>query len=399
LRVEGVNHPLERFMGAITINGKAVGRLRAGHLWIFRDDLLDARAVEDGDVVSLLSQRGRPLGSALYSARSKIALRFVAAPDIEVNLDFWRDRLRAALAYRSLVVNRTSAFRLAFGEGDLLPSLILDRYGDTIVMQTLSRGMERRKEMWIELIEELLSPAALIERNDAKVRLQEELPLHTGLLKGNSPALRVCRINELYFEIDLFGGKKTGAFLDQRENYAAAESLLYGEVLDGFAYSGGFAMHAARNGARVTAIDSSSEALNCGRRNAELNQLKGIEWIEGNLFDYLKQFEMEGRKFDAVVLDPPAFAKNRTALPAALRGYKEINLRAIKLLKPGGRLVTCSCSYHVSTPLFLDIVASAAADAHRPLRVIEARSQARDHPVLAGMPETRYLKCLLAQVL
>lgn len=386
-------------MGGITINGKAVGRLRAGHLWIFRDDLLDARAVEDGDVVSLLSERGRPLGSALYSARSKIALRWVAAPGIEVNRDFWRARLRTAMAYRSLVVSRTNAFRLAFGEGDLLPSLILDRYGEVVVMQTLSRGMERRKEMWIELIEELLSPAALIERNDAKVRLQEELPLRTGLLKGAAPRHAICRINDFDFEIDLFEGQKTGAFLDQRENYTAAESLLYGEVLDGFSYSGGFAMHAARNGAQVTAIDSSSEALNCGRRNAELNQLKGIEWIEGNLFDYLKKFEVDGRRFDAIVLDPPAFAKNRTAVPAALRGYKEINLRAIKLLKPGGRLVTCSCSYHVSTPLFLDIIASAAADAHRPLRVIEARSQARDHPVLAGMPETRYLKCLLAQVL
>ncbi len=378
----------------VVVTRRGAERISGGHLWIYRSDVRSAQAAS-GDVVRVNDEQGRLVGRAFWSDRSQIALRFLTRQDEPVDRAFFAARLRAAAEYRQSVVEDTECFRLVYGEGDLLPSLIVDRYGDYLVVQTLSQGTDRRKEEFVSLLNEQFSPRGVLERNDAKSRLLEGLPQTVSVLFGEIPTEAAVHMNGIAFQVDLRHGQKTGTFLDQRENYRAAEHYLRGEVLDCFCYQGGFALHAARRADRVEAVDISAEALAYTRRNAEFNATSKITVREGNVFDVLKEYDQAGRKFDAVILDPPAFAKSRSAVEAACRGYKEINLRSLKLLRRGGVLVTCSCSYHVPESRFGEILWEAAVDVGADLRVIERRGGSRDHPPLLTVPETIYLKCFI----
>lgn len=382
----------------VTITKRGVQRIQARHSWIYRSDVTDATKAQPGDVVRVADPRGRVLGSALYSSRSQIALRMVSFEEVEIDRDFWLARLVSAEALRDQVVRDTTAFRLVYGESDLLPSLIIDRYNDCFVIQTLSQGMDALKQTWIELLAERYSPRAIIERNEARVRDLEGLPRTTGVLFGSDPGEIIIEESSIRFAVNLVEGQKTGAFLDQRENRVAASRYARGRALDCFTYHGAFALHLARSAEEVIGVDVSSAAISQARRNAELNGATNIEFREANVFDLLREMEQAGERFDVINLDPPAFAKNRAAVEAAARGYKEINLRAMKLLAPGGTLITSTCSYHMSEDAFLNVLAEAAADAGRSAQIIERRMQARDHPVLVSMPETHYLKCIILRV-
>jgi 23S rRNA (cytosine1962-C5)-methyltransferase len=395
---------------AAVISPKGVERVRAGHLWVYRSDVVTAPAAESGAVVRVLDQRGRFLAWAHYGAESEIRLRLLSLAEAEINRDFWRARLRAATRWRRQVVEGTDAYRLVHAEGDYLPGLVIDRYGESFVIQTLTPGMEALKGMWVELLVEEFSPRLVLERNDAKVRQLEGLPLVSGVLyrAGESdeqaglfaPAAE-CYVTEhgIKFWVDLLGGQKTGAFLDQRENRATAMRYGRGRGLDGFSFHGSFALHLARVCEHVTALEISAAAIARARRNAELNRIANVEFVEANVFDLLREYDEQGERFDTIVLDPPAFAKHRGAVAAALRGYKEINLRALRLLEPGGVLITCSCSYHVTEGLFLQMLADAARDAGRAVQIVEKRTQGRDHPILLTVPETYYLKCMVLRVM
>jgi 23S rRNA (cytosine1962-C5)-methyltransferase len=382
----------------VTITKRGAQRVHARHCWIYRSDLTQAGEAQAGDVVRVRDPRGRVLGSALYSSRSQIALRMISFEDVEIDRDFWRARLASAEALRDRVVQDTTAFRLVYGESDLLPSLIIDRYNDCFVIQTLSQGMDALKQTWTELLAERYSPRAIIERNEARVRDLEGLPRSTGVLFGSDPGEIIIEENSIRFAVNLVEGQKTGAFLDQRENRVAASRYARGRALDCFTYHGAFALHLAKGAEEVVAVDVSSTAIETATRNAELNGARNIEFREGNVFDLLREMEQAGERFDVINLDPPAFAKNRAAVEAAARGYKEINLRAMKLLEPGGTLITSTCSYHMSEDEFLNVLAEAAADARRSAQILERRMQARDHPVLVSMPETHYLKCIILRV-
>ena len=383
----------------VTINTRATARLRQGHLWIYASDVLDAREAARGDVVAMRDEAGRACGYAFFSATSQITLRWCAPPGPPPDRDFWRRRLQEAAAYRRAVVANTDAYRLVYSEGDLLPSLLIDRYGEHFVVQTLSQGTDRLLDTWVELLQELFAPASISERNDVPVRQHEELPQRAGVLAGTVPDEVDITLNGVQFGVEILGGQKTGAFLDQRENYAAAAAYARGYVLDAFTFAGGFALHMAPHVADVLAVDISEDACALARRNAARNGAGNIQVVKANVFDYLRELEKEGERFDTVVLDPPAFVKGKAALAGAYRGYKDINLRALRLLNPGGRLITCSCSYHMSEALFAEMLGEAAADAGRRIRIIERRGQARDHPVLLGVPETFYLKCLIVEVI
>jgi 23S rRNA (cytosine1962-C5)-methyltransferase len=382
----------------VTISKRGAERLRARHLWIYRSDVSDASRARPGDIVRVIDARGRILGRALYSSRSQIALRMVAFDDVETDSAFWLARLVAAESLRRQVVSDATAYRLVYGESDLLPSLIVDRFDDCFVVQTLSQGMEALKPLWLELLIERYGPRAVIERNEARVRDLEGLPRVAGVLYGADPGEFTITESGVRFAVNLLEGQKTGAFLDQRENRIAAEAYARGRALDCFTFQGGFALHLARGAATVTAVDISGAAIQQAQRNAALNEATNVECVEANVFDYLREMELTGERFDCINLDPPAFAKNRAAVEAATRGYKEINLRAMKLLRPGGTLITSTCSYHMSEDAFLNVIADAAADAGRAVRLLEKRMQSRDHPVLISMPETYYLKCLILQV-
>ncbi|HXH06446.1 MAG TPA: class I SAM-dependent rRNA methyltransferase [Vicinamibacterales bacterium] len=368
-------------------------RLRRGHLWVYRSDIVEVRAA-GGDVVRVLNTRGRPLVHALYSDRSEIALRAVSRGDEPPDEAFWRERLERAIAYRAALDIDATAYRVVHGEGDLLPSLVVDRYGDYLVLQALSQGMERLTPLVVATLVERLRPAGILARNDPKVRRLEGLEQKVELLHGDVPDRVEVREGGVRVEADLWRGQKTGLFLDQRENRAAAARYAHGRLLDAFCYQGGFALALAARCAQVIALDISDQAIAAVRANAERNGL-ALETRVANAFDALRDFERGGERFDTIVLDPPAFAKSRAAVAKAAAGYKEINLRAMKLLAPGGVLVTCSCSYHVSEPMFAAIVQEAAGDARAAMVVVERRTQARDHPVLVGVPETAYLKCLI----
>lgn len=383
----------------LTVTKKGAERARARHHWIYRSDVAEAGDARGGDVVRVVDPKGRPLGRAFYSDASLIAVRFVTFDDIETGRAFWSKRLDDAIALRDRVVEGTTAYRVVHGEGDLISSLIVDRYADCLSIQTLSQGTERLKPLFVELLAERFAPRSIVERNDAHVRDLEGLPRQTGVLLGEQPSELEIDEHGVRYLADIVGGQKTGAFLDQRENRVAAARYARGRGLDTFSFHGSFAMHLARVCDTVTAVDTSGDALRRARRNAELNGVsERVELLEANVFDVLKQWDEANERFDAVVLDPPAFVKRKTALDAGVRGYKEVNLRALKLLAPGGTLVTSTCSYHVSEEMFLGIVLSAAADAGRDVRILEKRTQARDHPVLLSIPETYYLKCLVLAV-
>ena len=388
-------------MKTVRVNKKGADRVRRGHLWIYQSDLVDVDA-DGGSVVSVKDERGNFIGQAFFSDASQIALRFLTQSAEEIDRRWWRQRIAETAARRN-IPDDTNAYRVIYSEGDLLPSLIVDRYDDVLVLQTLSQGSDAIKSMLVELLAEQFKPRAIVERNDARVRELEGLPLNTATVYGDAPEELEILQHGLRFVVAPAGGQKTGSFLDQRENRlaarAAASTTQKGRALDCFTFNGAFALHLASVSEHVIGIDISADAIVAARHNAQINDLANVEFREANVFDALREMEATGERFDTIVLDPPAFAKNRASLKSALRGYKEINLRALKLLNRGGVLVTCTCSYHVSEELFLNVVAQAAIDAHRRVQIMEKRMQATDHPVLVAMPETYYLKCLITRVL
>jgi 23S rRNA (cytosine1962-C5)-methyltransferase len=382
----------------VRISRRGASRLQDGHVWVYRSDV-SANSVPPGALVSVADERGKPLGTALYSSSSQIAIRMLAREGVTDLNALLRERIQTALAYREQVVRDTDAYRLVFSEADFLPGLIVDRYNDLLSLQVLTQAMDAEpvRQTAVSELEEKLHPAAIAERVDPRVRELEQLPPRSsGLIRGEKSST-VFSMNGVKFHYDALQGQKTGAFLDQRENYAAAAQYAHGEALDVFCYQGGFALHLVPRCSTVTGVDSSRPALEVAEQNAALNG-REIEWIEGNAFDLLKDYATAGRQYDTIVLDPPAFAKSKRTLDTALRGYKELNLRALKMLRPGGILVTCSCSYHVTLTDFLAVLASAASDAHRKARIVEIRGQARDHPILLNVPETGYLKAVVANI-
>ena len=377
-----------------TISARGESRVRAGHLWVYRADVVDVQAAP-GDVVRVVGAHGRTIGHALYSDRSQISLRFFSFGEAVADLSLWRQRMEAALAFRDALAIEATAYRLIHAEADLLPSLIVDRYGDYLVVQALSQAVDRLLPQLAGLLVELTQASGVLARNDPRVRLLEGLEQRVELLHGAVPDKVVVREGAIEYEADLWHGQKTGLFLDQRENRAAASLYAHGHALDCFSYTGGFALQIARKCADVTAIDVSELAVARTQVNATRNGLTQVHALTANVFDELRRRDLAGERFDTIVLDPPAFAKNKAAVPKALSGYREINLRALKLLKPGGHLVTCSCSYNVDEALFGQLLHEAALDAHARVTVVEKRMQSRDHPVLLGMPETYYLKCFI----
>ena len=388
-------------MNMVKVNKRGADRVRNGHLWIYSSDIVAVDAA-GASLVTVKDERGNFIGQALYSDTSQIALRFLTQSQEEIDREWWRRRILDA-ASRRTVSAETNAYRLIYSEGDLLPSLIVDRYDDVLVLQTLSQTTDALKPLLTEILIEEFKPRAIIERNDARVRELEGLPLIAGTIYGDAPGELEILQHGLRFYVEPLGGQKTGSFLDQRENRIAARAIAAttskGRALDCFTFNGAFAIHLASVCESVIGVDISSDAIATAQRNATLNELTNVEFREANVFDLLREMESAGERFDVIVLDPPAFAKNRASLKSAIRGYKEINLRALKLLNPGGALITCTCSYQVAEDLFLEIVADAAIDAHRRLQIVEKRMQSSDHPVLVGMPETYYLKCVIARVI
>ncbi len=388
----------------VKVSPRGASRLKDGHVWVYRSDIVSADGVPPGSLVTVTDHRGQILGSALYSSSSQIAIRLISREPVTDFPALLRQRVADAIAYREPIVHDTDAYRMIFSEGDFLPGLIIDRYNDILSLQVLTQAMDAQsvRETLLSELTEQLHPASIVERVDPRVRQLEELPPRTsGLLQGEK-ASTIFTMNGIQFHFEALEGQKTGAFLDQRENYAAAAQYARGEALDVLCYQGGFALHLAPRCSHVTGIDSSRPALEIADQNAALNRRDQsrpeIEWIEANAFDLLKDYSSSGQRYDTIVLDPPAFAKTKRDLDAALRGYKELNLRALKMLRPGGVLVTCSCSYHVSPSDFLEMLEAAARDAHRTLRLAELRGQAKDHPILLNVPETSYLKCVIATV-
>jgi 23S rRNA (cytosine1962-C5)-methyltransferase len=379
----------------VTISRRGAERVRGGHLWVYRTDLRDTSDAEGGSVVLVRDERGRAVGRAFYSSRSEIALRLLSTREDEIDREWWRTRLRAAAARRASLEREADAFRLVYSEGDLLPSIIVDRYADVLVLQTLSQGAERLKATLVELLVEEFAPRSIVERNDVRVRALEGLPTLSGVLYGEEPGELEVTQHGTRFRVAPLGGQKTGAFLDQRENHSAARRYARGRALDCFTFNGGFALTIAPACESVLGLDISAEAVAASRSNAELNNVSNVEFREANVFDALRELEAAGERFQTVVLDPPAFAKNRASVEAAARGYKEINLRALKMLDTGGTLITCTCSYHMTEPLFLEVISEAARDARRRVQIVERRAQAQDHPILVGVPETFYLKCII----
>jgi 23S rRNA (cytosine1962-C5)-methyltransferase len=382
----------------VTVSKRGAERVLSGHPWIYRTDVLDARGVEPGAVVRIEERRRRFLAQAFYSSTSQIALRVLTLEERPFDRAFLAERLAAAASFREQVAKGAQAFRMVSSEGDQLPSLTVDRYGSVFVLQTLSQGTERLKPQVVEILQEAFSPRSIVERNDVVYRELEGLEEKKGTLAGENLSEVEVDENGLRFVIDLLGGQKTGGYLDQRENRLAAREYGRGRALDCFCYTGGFALNLARCCDSVLGVDSSTEALDMARRNQRLNGLGNVEWQGANCFDFLKAADQQKQRYDTIVLDPPPFARQRSNLEAARRGYKELNLRALKILNPGGFLLTCSCSHHLSEADLLEVVAEAALDAHRTVMVVERRTQARDHPILLTVPETHYLKCLILRV-
>lgn len=394
----------ESILPKLKVSPRGAARLKQGHVWVYRSDVTSTDSIPPGSLVTVADQRGKLLGAALYSSSSQIAIRMLTHESVTDLPALLRERISAAVAYRKSIVRDTDAYRLVFSEADFLPGLIVDRYNDILSLQILTQAMDANliRETVISELTQQTSPAAgvaltIVERVDPRVRELENLPPRpSGRLQGTKTSTTFT-MNGVHFQFDALEGQKTGAFLDQRENYAAAAQYSHGEALDVFCYQGGFALHLAPHCSSVTGVDSSRPALEVADQNAALNT-REIEWIEANAFDLLKDYSGSHRLYDSIVLDPPAFAKTKRDLDSAIRGYKELNLRALKMLRPGGILVTCSCSYHVGQADFLGMLAAAALDAHRTLRLVEVRGQAKDHPILLNVPETSYLKCVIASV-
>ncbi len=381
------------------INRKGANRIASGHPWIFSSDVLDRGEAGAGEAVLVVDPGNAVLGTAHYSGASQISLRMLSDRKEIIDRAFFHRRIMEADAYRKRVVADSDAYRLVHGEGDQLPGLVIDRYGDYFTVQTLDQGMDRAKAEIVSCLEELFAPHGIAERNDVAVRKREALLLESGVLAGVVPEMVAVELNGLKLHADLLHGQKTGIFLDQRENYLATARYARGRALDCFTSSGGFALHMAARCESVEAVDSSETALRAARLNCDANGIGNVELLEADVFELLAGHASARRHFDIVVLDPPAFAKARQSLEAAVRGYREINRRALELLTTGGILVTCSCSHHLSEAALLEIVASASLDTGKKLRVVERRMQSQDHPVLLTVPETLYLKCLILEVI
>ena len=391
----------------IVVTRRGTERLRAGHVWVYRSDLTPSSQAPPGGLVEVRDERGKRLGSALYSGASQIAIRLLSHDEItEAALaELLRARIAAAVQFRRQIAGDSDSYRVIFSEADRLPGLIVDKYNDVVSLQAQTQAFDRDdlRQLVLDSLAEHFPVASLVERVDPHIRELEQLPPRESQIVRGDQSKTIFTLNNVRFHYDALSGQKTGAFLDQRENYAAAARYAHGEALDVFTYQGGFALHLARVCSSVTAIDASRPALEVAEENEKLNRdrhrVGEMEWIEANAFDLLKDYATAGRQYDTIVLDPPAFAKTKRAVPTALRGYKELNLRALKMLRHGGTLVTCSCSFHVSEAEFLEMLGSAAADAGRVVRVLEKRGAALDHPVLLNVPETAYLKCVVCEVL
>ena len=391
--------PAALSLPVVRISRRGAKRLQDGHVWVYRSDIVSADGIAPGAAVSITDERGKFLGTALYSSSSQIAIRMISNHAVDDLSRLLRERIHGAISYRERVVRDTDAYRVIFSEADFLPGLIVDRYNDLLSIQALTQAMDAEPARGVIVAElsERLKPAAIVERVDPRIRELEQLPARpSGLIHGEKTST-VVTMNGVRFHYEALEGQKTGSFLDQRENYAEAARFAHGEALDVFCYQGGFALHLAPSCSKVTGVDSSRPALEVADRNAALNS-REIEWVEANAFDLLRDYADAGRRYDTIVLDPPAFAKSKSNLETALRGYKELNLRALKMLRPGGILVSCCCSYHVSPAQYLEVVGDSARDVHRNLRVVENRGQAKDHPILLNVPETEYLKCVITYV-
>jgi 23S rRNA (cytosine1962-C5)-methyltransferase len=391
--------PVDSQTPVVKVSRRGAARLREGHLWVYRSDITSSDATPPGGLIRVVDERERFLGSAFYSSASQIAIRLISNELVDDIESLLRNRIQAAIAYRERLVSNTDAYRIVFSEADLLPGLIVDRYNDLLCIQILTQAMDAEpvRRTIISELQDRFKPAAIAERVDSRIRSLEQLPSRSsGLLCGDKRST-IFAMNGVRFHYEAFEGQKTGAFLDQRENYAAAARYASGDALDVFCYQGGFALHFAPQCSSVTGVDSSRPALEIADRNASLNG-REIEWLEANAFDLLRDYADRKRQYHTIVIDPPAFAKGRRDLNHALRAYKELNLRALKLLRPGGILITCSCSYHVAAEEFRGMLVEAAQDVHRNLYLLENRSQAKDHPILLQVPETAYLKCVVVAV-
>jgi 23S rRNA (cytosine1962-C5)-methyltransferase len=383
----------------VILKPRGEDRVRGGHPWVYRSDIADVIDPEPGAIVQVQGPRQRMLGHALFSDQSQITIRMISRDATPIDERFWRARLTAAIRFRDSLRIDATAYRLVHGEADLLPSLIVDRYGDYLVIQTLSQGMDRLAPQLVKLLAEITGAKGILARNDPKVRTLEGLEQKVEVLHGEVPETIDVTEAGIAYAVDPWRGQKTGLFLDQRENREAAARYAHGKLLDCFSYNGGFGLVLARHCDTVEALDVSSDAVARITANAAANGISNLTAREANVFDELRHLEREGTRYDTIVLDPPAFAKNKASIPNALAGYKEINLRALRLLNPGGYLITCSCSYNVDEGMFAAAVFDASADAHIPVTVVEKRMQGRDHPVLLGVPETYYLKSLILRKL
>ena len=385
--------------GEVRITKRGVDRVRRGHVWVYRSDIKNADAIEPGSVVRVRDERERIVGKAFYSSKSQIALRFLCRDDAKVDAEFFRRKLAAADTYRAKIGVDPNLSRRVFSEGDLLPGLIVDRYGEYLVIQSLIQSTDRLQPLLKDLLMERYRPKSIVVRNDNRVRELEGLELRQEIIGEPVPDPITIVEDGKVINVSLTAGQKTGSYLDQRENHRIAGRLAFGRALDAFCYAGGFALQMSAACKTVEAVDMSASAVELTRTNAAQNGLTNVECIEENVFDFLRRRFSEGARYDTIVLDPPAFAKNKESLAGALRGYKEVNNRAMRLLRPGGILITCSCSHHMTEPLFAEMLAEAANDAGCWLRVVDRRTQAPDHPILMSVPETLYLKCFVLQVL
>ena len=388
-------------MAKITLRKTRETRVRGGHPWIYASEIERVEGeFENGDIVDVSDYKGKFIGRGFYNPQSQISLRILTRNDEPCDRAFFEKRIRDAWEYRKIWCDPNSC-RLIYSESDFLPGLVVDKFGDVLVMQSLSLGIDRIKDMLCDLLMEIVQPMGIWERSDVPVRRLEGMQQTTGLLRGEVPDLVDMVENGIHFQVDVKNGQKTGFFLDQKENRAALAPICKdAKVLDCFCHNGSFSLHAAKFGAKsVLGVDISEDALVVARENAKMNHLDNVTFEAHNCFDHLRELTDAGEQFDVVILDPPAFTKNKAALQSALRGYKEINLRGLKLVRPGGFLVTCSCSQHVLTEMFQNMVNEAARDAKKRIRMVEYRTQAKDHPILPQSIETKYLKTMILQVL
>ncbi len=385
--------------GQVVIRKRGTDRIRRGHLWVYRSDVLDSKAAAPGEIVTVRDERGAFLGKAFFSSKSQITLRLLTRNEVSVDESFFRNRFAQASRLRESVGSDPKVSRRIYSEGDLLPGLIVDRYDDRFVVQSLIQATDLLQPLVVQILTDLYRPRSILLRNDSKVRQLEGLELQQQLIGEPLPEMIVINEDGKEVGVSLSSGQKTGSYLDQQDNHRAARRFARGRVLDAFCYGGGFALQVADVSDVVEAVDISGTAVEIARNNASRNGLNNVEVIEANAFDFLRERYKEGVRYDTIILDPPAFAKNKESLEGALRGYKEINNRAMRLLHPGGILITCSCSHHLNEGLFAEMLAEAARDAGCWIRVLERRTQSADHPILLTVPETLYLKCYILEIL